>query len=179
MKIEGSLPTLVDKCKCRAHKSQRTLTIGARMTHESTDVLIIGAGPTGLALSVALHQRGVRHLLIDRLQQGQNTSRAGVIHAQTLESLRGLGVAERMTALGLKLDAFSIRDRDRPLLRLGFRHLPSAHPYLLMLPQNVTEAVLAERIAELGGNIQRGVTAESVEQGPDGVRVTLSGSSGQ
>jgi len=149
------------------------------MTDESTDVLIIGAGPTGLALSIALHQRGVRHLLIDRLQQGQNTSRAGVIHAQTLESLRGLGVAERMTALGLKLDAFSIRDRDRPLLRLGFRHLPSAHPYLLMLPQNVTEAVLAERIAELGGNIQRGVTAESVEQGPDGVRVTLSGSSGQ
>lgn len=146
------------------------------MNHESTDVLIIGAGPTGLALSIALHQRRVRHLLVDRLEQGQNTSRAGVIHAQTLESLGGLGVADRLTALGLKLDAFTIRDRDRPLLKLGFRHLPSSHPYLLMLPQNVTEAVLAERIVELGGRVQRGVTAESIEPTADGARVTLSSS---
>jgi 2-polyprenyl-6-methoxyphenol hydroxylase-like FAD-dependent oxidoreductase len=143
------------------------------MTHESTDVLIVGAGPTGLALSIALHQRGVSHVLIDRLEQGQNTSRAGVIHAQTLESLRELGVADRLTALGLKVDAFTIRDRDRPLMTLAFAGLPSAHPYLLMLPQNVTEAVLAERIEELGGSIRRSVTAEGVEQQADRVRVTV------
>lgn len=144
------------------------------MQMEMTDVLIVGAGPTGLALSVALHQRGVKHVLIDRLEQGQNTSRAGVIHAATLERLSTLGVAERMTARGLKLTTFAIRDRDRPLLTLGFEGLPSAHPYLLMLPQNVTEAVLAERIAELGGHIRRGVTAESIEQVEDGARVTVS-----
>lgn len=144
------------------------------MTEETTDVLIIGAGPTGLSLSIALHQRGVAHLLIDRLEQGQNTSRAGVIHAQTLESLRELGVTERLTALGLKLGTFTIRDRDHALLKVGFESLPSSFPYLLMLPQNVTEAVLAERIAELGGTIVRGVTAESIEQVPDGARVTVS-----
>ncbi|HEY6726979.1 MAG TPA: FAD-dependent monooxygenase [Polyangiaceae bacterium] len=143
------------------------------MTHAATDVLIIGAGPTGLALSIALHQRGVRHLLVDRLEQGQNTSRAAVIHAQTLESLRGLGVADRLTANGLKLDAFAIRDRDRPLLKLRFGHLPSSYPYLLMLPQHLTEQVLAERIAELGGSVWRGVTATGVEQGPEGVHVTV------
>lgn len=144
------------------------------MTQESTDVLIVGAGPTGLSLSIALHQRGVRHVLIDRLEEGQNTSRAGVIHAQTLESLRELGVAERLTALGLKLNNFAIRDRDRALLELGFESLPSAFPYLLMLPQNVTEAVLTERIGELGGSIRRGVTAESIEQHANGARVTVS-----
>jgi 2-polyprenyl-6-methoxyphenol hydroxylase-like FAD-dependent oxidoreductase len=144
------------------------------MTQETTDVLIIGAGPTGLSLSIALHQRGVAHVLIDRLEQGQNTSRAGVIHAQTLESLRELGVTQRLTALGLKLDTFTIRDRDHALLKLGFESLPSAFPYLLMLPQNVTEAVLAERITELGGTIRRGVTAESIEQVPGGARVTVS-----
>ncbi len=144
------------------------------MMRESTDVLIVGAGPTGLSLSIALHQRGIAHVLIDRLEQGQNTSRAGVIHAQTLESLRELGVTERLTALGLKLDAFAIRERDRALLELSFRDLPSAFPYLLMLPQNVTEAVLAERIAELGGTIRRGVTAESIEPATEGARVTVS-----
>jgi 2-polyprenyl-6-methoxyphenol hydroxylase-like FAD-dependent oxidoreductase len=144
------------------------------MKQETTDVLIIGAGPTGLSLSIALHQRGVAHLLIDRLEQGQNTSRAGVIHAQTLESLRELGVSERLTALGLKIDTFTIRDRDHALLKLGFAGLPSAFPYLLMLPQNVTESVLAERIQELGGTIRRGVTAESIEQTSEGARVTVS-----
>src|SRR5688500_16013650 len=158
-----------------AYKSQHSLTTGAtEMTQETTDVLIIGAGPTGLSLSIALHQRGVAHVLIDRLEQGQNTSRAGVIHAQTLESLRELGVTERLTSLGLKLDTFTIRDRDHALLKLGFGSLPSAFPYLLMLPQNVTERVLAERIAELGGSIRRGVTAESIERTPDGARVTVS-----
>jgi 2-polyprenyl-6-methoxyphenol hydroxylase-like FAD-dependent oxidoreductase len=144
------------------------------MIEETTDVLIVGAGPTGLSLSIALHQRGVKHVLVDRLEQGQNTSRAGVIHAQTLESLRQLGVTDRLTARGLKLSTFTIRDRDRALLQLGFENLPSAFPYLLMLPQNVTEAVLAERIAELGGSIRRGVTAESIEQAPEGARVTVS-----
>jgi 2-polyprenyl-6-methoxyphenol hydroxylase-like FAD-dependent oxidoreductase len=112
-------------------------------------------------------------VLIDRLEQGQNTSRAGVIHAQTLESMRELGVTERLTSLGLKIDTFTIRDRDHALLKLGFGSLPSAFPYLLMLPQNVTETVLAERIAALGGSVRRGVTAESIEQTPQGARVTM------
>ncbi len=143
------------------------------MTIVHTDVLIIGAGPTGMALSIALHQRGVHHLIIDRLREGQNTSRAGVIHAQTLESLAELGVSGSMTALGLKLPNFSIRDRDKALLSLDFSSLPSRHPYLLMLPQNITEQVLAARIDELGGSILRGVTAEHVEQDARGVRVRV------
>jgi 2-polyprenyl-6-methoxyphenol hydroxylase-like FAD-dependent oxidoreductase len=143
------------------------------MRVEHTEVLVIGAGPTGLALSVGLHQRGVEHVLIDRLEQGQNTSRAGVIHAQTLESLRELGVATRMNALGLKLSRFTIRDRNRALLSLGFESLPSDFPYLLMIPQNVTEQILAERIVELGGRIRRGVAAERIEHDTGGIRVSV------
>lgn len=144
------------------------------MKTENTEILIIGAGPTGLALSIALLQRGVRHVLIDRLVHGQNTSRAGVVHAQTLESLAELGVADRMAALGLPLTRFAIRDRDRALLSLRFDRLPSRHPYLLMLPQNLTEQVLAERIAELGGTVRRGVSAQHIEAIDDGARVTVS-----
>lgn len=144
----------------------------------STDVLIVGAGPTGLALAVSLGQAGVDHVLIDRLAEGQNTSRAAVIHAQTLEALDGLGVSGALTQLGLKLDAFSIRDRDRILVHLTFHDLPSPFPYLLMVPQDVTERVLADRHRALGGGVLRGVTAERFEQGADGVRAEVTGPDG-
>lgn len=143
------------------------------MLPETTEVLIIGAGPTGMALSIALHQASVDHVLIDRLTQGLQTSRAGVIHAQTLESLEPLGVTQRLSELSVNLDDFAIRDRSRVLLKLDFGKLPSKHPYLMMLPQNVTEQVFAERIAVLGGVIHREVEAVAVAQDSDGARVTV------
>ena len=57
------------------------------MFPSETDVLIVGAGPTGLSLAATLQQAGIRHVLIDKLAEGQNTSRAAVIHAHTLEVL--------------------------------------------------------------------------------------------
>ena len=57
-----------------------------------TDVLVVGAGPTGLALACALAARGVRALVVDRLAQGGNTSRAAVLHARTLEVLEDVGL---------------------------------------------------------------------------------------
>ena len=143
------------------------------MLTEKTDIVIIGAGPTGMALSIALRQAGVDHLTIDKLEQGQNTSRAAVIHAQTLESLRPLGVTDKLVELGLKLSKFTIRDRDRALVRLAFDKLPSEYHYLLMLPQNFTEEVLADRIANLGGVIHRGVAASKIVQTADDARITV------
>src|SRR5262245_34470018 len=144
------------------------------MLPNETDVLIVGAGPTGLALATTLQQAGVRHVLIDKLAEGQNTSRAAVVHAHTLEMLDTLGVAGELADRGLKLSTFSIRDRDRALLSLPFDTLASKHAYLLMLPQNVTEKVLAERLHFVGGTIQRGVTATRLEQSEGGVRVAVS-----
>jgi 2-polyprenyl-6-methoxyphenol hydroxylase-like FAD-dependent oxidoreductase len=109
-----------------------------------TDVLIVGAGPTGMALAIALQQAGIRHLVIDKLPEGLNTSRAAVIHAHTLEVLERLGVSRELVHQGLKLTQFCIRDRDRALLKLRFDTLPSAHPYLLMLPQDITERILRD-----------------------------------
>ena len=139
----------------------------------TTEVMIIGAGPTGMALSIVLHQAGVDHVLIDRLEQGLQSSRAGVIHAQTLETLEPLGVTPRLGELALKLQKFAFRDRNRALLNLAFGKLPSKHPYLMMLPQNLTEQVFAERIAALGGVIHRAVEAKAVAQDIDGAHVTV------
>jgi 2-polyprenyl-6-methoxyphenol hydroxylase-like FAD-dependent oxidoreductase len=134
------------------------------MIPNDTDVLIVGAGPTGLALAVALQQAGVRHVIVDKLGQGQNTSRAAVLHAHTLETLESIGVAGRLADLGSKLPSFCVRDGDRQLLNLPFDTLDSSYPYLLMLPQDKTETVLADRLAELGGKIHRGATVSALEQ---------------
>jgi 2-polyprenyl-6-methoxyphenol hydroxylase-like FAD-dependent oxidoreductase len=74
----------------------------------------------------------------------------------------------------LKLETFTIRDRDSALLDIRFDRLPSRHPYLLMLPQNATEDILANEIAKRGGAIHRGVAATSIVQGSDGAQVTVS-----
>src|SRR5262245_29600673 len=149
------------------------------MLPNETDVLIVGAGPTGLALATTLQQAGVRHVLIDKLAEGQNTSRAAVIHAHTLDMLDTIGVGDALASKGLKLSKFTIRDRDHALLSLAFDTLASRHAYLLMLPQEITEKVLAERLLLLGGAVHRGVTAAGVEQGDGGVEVGLSSAAGQ
>ena len=82
------------------------------------DVLVVGAGSTGLALATTIRQSGVKPVIVDKLACGQNTWRAAVIHAHTLEVLEPLGVCDRMLKQGVTLATFSIRDRDRVLVRL-------------------------------------------------------------
>jgi len=143
------------------------------MLPSTTEILIVGAGPTGTALAIQLQKAGISHLLIDKLPQGQNTSRAAVVHAHTLDMLAELGVSETLVDRGLKLSKFAIRDRDRPLLQLSFDGLPSPHSYLLMVTQDVTEAVLTDRLTALGGHVHRGVAATAFKTDAERVRATL------
>jgi len=138
-----------------------------------TDVLIVGAGPTGLALATALQQAGVGHLLIDALEEGQNTSRAAVIHAHTIEMLSSIGVVEPLVSRGILASSFTVREGDRPLLSVAFQGLPSSFRNILMIPQAATEAVLQERLSELGGKVNRGVAAIGASAGVSGATVKV------
>ncbi|HET8551927.1 MAG TPA: FAD-dependent monooxygenase [Gammaproteobacteria bacterium] len=129
----------------------------------ATDVLIVGAGPTGLTLACQLAARGVDFLLIDRLSAGTNESRAAVIHARTLEILEPLGVNDALHAAGLIVPGFTARDGSRVLITLQFDGLRTDYPYLLMIPQSATEAVLAERLRALGKTVHRPAALTSVE----------------
>jgi 2-polyprenyl-6-methoxyphenol hydroxylase-like FAD-dependent oxidoreductase len=139
----------------------------------STDVLVVGAGPTGLALANALAAQDVSSLVIDRQPTGANTSRAAVIHARTLEVLEPLGVVPDLLAHGLKTTVFRLHDGDRVLLTLDFRHLPSRYAYALVCPQSDTEAVLAAGLQAHGQTICRRCELIGAHPGTDGVIATL------
>ncbi|MFI7213192.1 FAD-dependent oxidoreductase [Micromonospora maritima] len=125
------------------------------MLPERTDVLVVGAGPTGLAVAVALAGHGVHATVVDRLAQPPVTSRAAVVHAGTLEALDRIGVAAPLAARGVQSTRFVVRDRDRVLATVPFDRLPSRYPYALLVSQAETEAVLADRLTALGGRVRR------------------------
>jgi 2-polyprenyl-6-methoxyphenol hydroxylase-like FAD-dependent oxidoreductase len=138
----------------------------------TTDVVIVGAGPTGLTLAAFLTAGGADVVLLDRAAEGAGTSRAAVVHARTLEVLEGLGVTRELVERGVITPTFTVRDRDRVLLTVPFEGLPTAHPYTLMVPQNVTEQVLLARLRALGGEVHRPQEVIGVTQDATGATVT-------
>lgn len=122
---------------------------------DSTSVVIVGAGPAGLTAAITLADAGVDFVLLDRLAEGANTSRAAVVHARTLEVLHELGIAEELIAKGLVVPRFTVHDGARTLATIRFDGLPTRYPYTLMAPQDTTEAVLLARLRKAGGDVHR------------------------
>ncbi|WP_242001971.1 FAD-dependent oxidoreductase [Kribbella steppae] len=143
------------------------------MTPKQADVVVVGAGPVGLAVAVGLRLHGHSVAVVDKQAEGSNTSRASVIHARTLEMLDRIGVTKRLVELGLELQDFAIRDGDRRLVPVSFRDLPTDYPFTLMIPQWQTEQILLERLEELGGTVLRPYAATGLTQSADGAEVTL------
>lgn len=142
-------------------------------TSYDADVLVVGAGPTGLTLAAALAADGVRTIVIDRQAEGANTSRAAVVHARTLEVLEPLGVASTLVSRGVQARRFTIRDRDRVLVPIGFEQLPTRYPYTLMVSQAVTEQVLLERLHALGGRVIRPCSLADLHEDEHGITASL------
>jgi len=138
-----------------------------------TDVLIVGAGPTGLTLATSLITRGVDAVVVDKLPSGANTSRAAVVNARSLELLEDLDVSPRLVRAGLAAPRFTMRQGSRVLIPVDFSDLPTAYPYSLMISQADTEQALEERLNELGGRVIRPRTVRHLSQDATGVSVTF------
>jgi 2-polyprenyl-6-methoxyphenol hydroxylase-like FAD-dependent oxidoreductase len=134
-------------------------------------VVIVGAGPTGLALGAELKRLGISSLILDRLEAGANTSRAAVVHPRTLEVLEPLGVTPELLEEGIVVPIFRVRDRNRILTSISFKDLDTKYPFTLMCPQNRTEAVLLRRLQALGGDVQRPCDVVTVRPDEDGIQV--------
>jgi 2-polyprenyl-6-methoxyphenol hydroxylase-like FAD-dependent oxidoreductase len=137
------------------------------------EIVIVGAGPTGLTLAAELKRLGVDSLIVDKQAEDANASRGAVIHARTLEVLEPLGVTADLPREGVIVPTFRTRDRDRILASISFERLRTAYPFTLMCPQNVTEAVLRRRLTELGVTIERPREVSSIRPSEDFVELEI------
>jgi 2-polyprenyl-6-methoxyphenol hydroxylase-like FAD-dependent oxidoreductase len=137
------------------------------------EVLVAGAGPTGLLLAGQLAHAGVPVRIVDRQPARCAESRALAVHARTLEMLDRLGLADEFVARGRRVRAFSMWDGRRRLARIDFGRLDSAFPFLLDIPQQETEAILAGYLARAGVGVERSTELVGLVPGADSVTVTL------
>jgi 2-polyprenyl-6-methoxyphenol hydroxylase-like FAD-dependent oxidoreductase len=135
------------------------------------DAIAVGAGPTGLSFALEMQRQGMSVLILDRLAEGLNTSRAAVVHARTLEVLEPSGVTADLLAQGVIVPTFRIRERDEILLTIKFDDLDSKYPFTLMCPQDQTEATLLAHLSKEGGCVQRPCEVSAVHQLDGGGRV--------
>jgi 2-polyprenyl-6-methoxyphenol hydroxylase-like FAD-dependent oxidoreductase len=141
-----------------------------------TEVLIVGAGPTGLVLALWLTRLGVSVRIIDRTAEPGTTSRALAVQARTLELYRQVGLADTVVEAGVKVAAGNFwvggaRTARLPLGQMGEGLSP--FPFALIYPQDAHERLLIERLDALRVFVERRTELIRFEQHPEGVRAVL------
>jgi 3-(3-hydroxy-phenyl)propionate hydroxylase len=142
---------------------------------EELPVLVVGAGPVGLALAVTLEHHGVDCRIIDRSDTPARLSKAAAIQARTIEILDELRLAGRFLELGTRITAAEVWSNDELVVALssGGLALESRYPFGLGLPQSLTEELLTERLDRRGISVERGVELGECRQDERGVTALL------
>ncbi|MCU1653902.1 MAG: putative aromatic compound monooxygenase yhjG, partial [Pseudonocardia sp.] len=137
-----------------------------------TDVIVVGGGPSGLTTASELALAGVRVTVLERRTQPVE-SRAGTILPRVLELLDARGLADRFIERARAI-------KENPLIPVHiwagmqpvhWHHLGSRFGFRLIVPQNLTEELLLERVREQGVDVRHGVTVQGVSSGPAGAEV--------
>lgn len=139
----------------------------------TADVLIVGAGPVGLTLAIALTRLSVRVRVVDEASQTKRQPRAAVLWPRAEEVLRDLGIVGDFEAAANELHSVDIYGDGRHLGGLDVGHVPSAHPYPLVVEQHDIERILCENLARLGVRIEWRTEATDVRLFKDRAEVTL------
>src|SRR5215470_15083031 len=135
-----------------------------------TDVLIIGAGPTGLMLANQLIRRGVRTIIINRNPGPTRETRALGVQARTLEIYSHLGIVDRALELGKRGTGGNIWADGQHRARIAFGETGqkvTPYPFLLVLAQDDNERIMGEHLREIGGSVQWNTELVSVTQTPE------------
>jgi len=149
---------------------------------EAIEVLIVGAGASGLTLAIDLQRRGVNYRIIELAAQGFEGSRAKGVQPRTLEVFDDLGALDRLESRAMLYPPLRIHLGPLKLKRTMFKHheptTDTPHANTLLAPQYATDASLRERLEELGGHIEYGTRLESYTQNEQRVTAQTSRSDG-
>ena len=133
------------------------------------DVIVAGGGPTGLMLASELRLHGVHVLVLDKDAEPTRVVRSLGLHARSIEVMDQRGLLERFLALGRQYPVGGFAGIRKPTPD----RLDTAHPYLLGIPQPITDRLLAEHATELGVEIRRDCELAGLSQDDDGVTAEL------
>src|SRR5437867_2729844 len=141
-----------------------------------TDVLVVGAGPTGLMLANQLARRGVRARIIDRHAGPAVESRALGVQARTLEIYSHLGLAEQAVDLGTRADGAVLWTQGRRAARIPLGDIGrdlSPYPFLLVLGQDDNERLLGDALRRRGMAVQWNTELVGLAQDTEHVKAKL------
>jgi 2-polyprenyl-6-methoxyphenol hydroxylase-like FAD-dependent oxidoreductase len=148
---------------------------------DRTQVLIAGAGPTGLVLALWLARQGVKVRLVDKTAEPGRTSRAVAVQARTLELYRQLDLDQAVVARGHKVPGVNLWTEGEPRARIDFTQVGAGltpFAFLEVFPQDEHERLLIDRLADFGVAVERQVELVDFEPSPRGVRARLKGPDG-
>src|SRR5580692_11605572 len=148
------------------------------MQMAQTEVLIVGAGPTGLVLALWLTKLGVKVRIIDKTAEPGTTSRALAVQARTLELYRQLDLTDSVIAKGHQVPAVNLWVKGERAARLAFEKVGTGltpYPFLHIFPQDQHERLLIERLESLGVAVERRTELVSFTDGGERVIARLRG----
>lgn len=117
--------------------------------------LIVGGGPAGLTTALMLAREKVAVRIIDKNDGPATESRALLVNHHSLDLLRETGVSEKLLAVGNKVRGMKLTIGGQERVRLNYDLIPHPNRFLLLVPQNVTETILADSLREMGVVVER------------------------
>lgn len=134
------------------------------------DVIVAGGGPTGLMLAGELRLQGIDVLVVERDPEPTKVVRSLGLHVRSIEVMDMRGLLERFLEKGTQ---YPLGGMFAGIVKPAPEQLDTAHPYILGIPQTITDYLLAERALELGAEIRRGCTLTGLSQNEQGVTAEL------
>lgn len=145
---------------------------------DQVDVLVVGAGPTGLTMGAELLRHGASCRVVDALAEPATISKAAGVQARTMELWDAMGIAEAAAARSRIVRGMNMFSDGKRIAHIELRGVDSPYPHVYGISQRDVEEILSAHFVGLGGRVERAVTLEGFTQDDDGVTSTLARADG-